>query len=67
MPKRLPLLPASQAAVPGPTPTVWPQLPLDRRPPCHALLAPRLIDVSHRALSEAGHHEHPDSPEPSPT
>ena len=67
MHKRCPLLPASQAAVPCTPPTVWPQLPLDRRQQCHALLAQRLLDVSHRALSEACHHADQDAPEPSPT
>ena len=60
MHKSLPLLPASQAAVPCTTPTVWPQLPIDRRQQCHELLAQLLIDVSHSAPSEECSHEHQD-------
>jgi hypothetical protein len=67
MHKSLPLLPASQAAVPCTTPTVWPQLPIDRRQQCHELLAQLLIDVSHRTPSEECSHEHQDSLDPSPT
>lgn len=67
MHKSLPLLPASQAAVPCTTPTIWPQLPPDRRQQCHALLAQLLIEVSHRAPSEECNHEHQDSCDPSST
>ena len=67
MHKSLPPLPASQAPVPCPIHTVWPQLPTDRRQQCHALMAQRLLHVSHRTLSEACNHAHQDSPEPFPT
>ena len=63
----LPPLPPSQGRVPCTPHAVWPQLPLDRRQQCHALLAQLLIDVSHSAPSEEGHYEHQDSRGPSPT
>ena len=67
MHKSLPPLPASQSPVPCTTPTIWPQLPPDRRQQCHALLAQLLIDVSHRPPSEECNHEHQDSCDPSST
>ena len=57
MHKSLPPLPASQAAVPCTTPTIWPHLPPDRRQQCHELLAQLLIDVSHSAPSAECHYE----------
>ena len=57
MHKSLPPLPSPQALVPATSHPVWPQLPTDRRQQCHALLAPRLIHVSHRAPSEECSHE----------
>ena len=67
MHKSPPPLPAVQVPVPCATHAVWSQLPTDKRQQCHELLAQLLIDVSHSALSEACHHEHQASPEPSPT
>ena len=67
MHQSLPPLPAVQGPVPCATHAVWPQLPTDRRQQCHELLAPRLIDVRHRAPREACNQEHQDAPEPSPT
>jgi DNA invertase Pin-like site-specific DNA recombinase len=58
MHKRLPPLPASQGPVPCPTHAVWLQLPIARRQQCHERRAPRRIDVSHSALSEACNHAH---------
>ena len=60
MHKSLSLLPSSQVPVPCPKHIVWPQLPIDRRQQCHALLAQLLIDVSHSAPSEECNHEHQD-------
>ena len=67
MHKSLPPLPASQVPVPCTTPTIWPQLPPDRRQQCHELIAQLLIHVSHSALSEECNHEPQDSRDPSPT
>jgi hypothetical protein len=67
MPKSLPPLTPPQDPLPCSTPIVWPQLPIDRRQQCHERIAQRRIHVSHRAPSEACHHEHQDSPDPART
>lgn len=60
MHKSLPHLQPPQEPLPCSNPTVWRQLPTDRRQQCHELMAQLLIHVSHSASSEECNHEQQD-------
>ena len=60
MPKRLPHLQPPQDPLLCHNHTVWPQRPIDKRQPCHELMAQLLMHVSHSAPSEERNYEHQD-------